>query len=213
MKSLFHRIPELPLLLGLLAGTNLLATFSPIPLHLTPDAFAPCDLWRWLTFPWLHVSLYHLLLDASAFFLLYTALKCDLVRRLQHLLFCGLFSGLLPLLLDPRIETLGLCGLSGVAHGLMLICGFEAATRKHSRMLGLVMWGSVLGKAVCEQISGIVLFSGQHLGNIGTPIPSCHLGGVLGGLLSFALAYLPELRRKAVTAEQPIRNTPTPIPA
>src|SRR5688572_15031172 len=55
---------------------------------LFPQALESGEWWRLLTFPWVHISFYHLLLDASAFILLYQTLRCSFRLRLQHLLFC-----------------------------------------------------------------------------------------------------------------------------
>ena len=152
---------------------------------LTPGGLALGEYWRLLTFPWVHVSFYHLALDASAFILLYQSLRCGVRFRLQHLLWCAVFSGIAPLLLDPRIESIGLCGLSGVAHGLMLLCGLEAASQadKKSKWLGVTLFGGALAKTLFEQFSGNPFFA-NHLGNVGTPIAACHLGGMLGALFS-----------------------------
>src|SRR6478735_2634518 len=50
-----------------------------------PDAVAAGEWWRLLTHPFVHVTWYHLLLDASAFFLLYHGLlERKLGRRLVY---------------------------------------------------------------------------------------------------------------------------------
>ena len=87
------KLLETSILVGMLAGCNLLAWRLGWPLQLTPGALWEGEVWRWITFPWVHVSWYHLLLDGSAFLFLYTSLKCGFRERGQHLLFCSFFSG------------------------------------------------------------------------------------------------------------------------
>jgi rhomboid family GlyGly-CTERM serine protease len=184
------------LLLSLLNLPVLFGEFSRTFI-LQPNELLAGEWWRLLTFPWVHISMYHLALDASAFIFLYQTLRAGFKIRLQHLLLCILGSGVVPLLLDPRLATIGLCGLSGVAHGLMLICALEAASEsdKAQRLVAASMFLVVLGKTIFEQITGDVMFAAHHLGNVGTPIASCHFGGLIGALLSFVLAnWMPKLK-------------------
>jgi rhomboid family GlyGly-CTERM serine protease len=90
------------------------------------DAVAAGEWWRLLTHPFVHVTWYHLLLDASAFFLLYHGLlERKISRRLLFVVAGAVGSLGLSWLAAPAITTQGLCGLSGIAHGLMAVSAVE----------------------------------------------------------------------------------------
>ena len=66
------------LLLALLIGfanLSLLAGRPAVTLALHPAAFGPANWWTALTHPLVHVSLYHLVIDAGAFLCLYAMLS------------------------------------------------------------------------------------------------------------------------------------------
>jgi rhomboid family GlyGly-CTERM serine protease len=183
---------ESAVFLLLLAAFNLPGLIDPAAAALFPGALRHGEIWRWFTYPWAHISAYHLLLDATAFLFLYDMLRCGARMRLFHLLSCVLLSGLVPVLFDPRLETIGLRGLSGVAHGLMIVISLQALSSK-SRMergAGLTVFAGVVAKCFIEVFTGSVLFESYHLGNVGLPVPICHFGGALGGALSFGLGIL-----------------------
>src|SRR4051812_39849730 len=91
-----------------------------------PGAIRAGEWWRALTFPFVHVTWYHLVLDGSAFFLLYKELaEFPLWKRLVSLLASAAGSLLISVWVDPTLELKGLCGLSGIAHGLMVISALE----------------------------------------------------------------------------------------
>lgn len=179
------------------------AGISPAASALSPSALREGELWRLLTYPWAHISLYHLVLDAAAFLCLYDMLRSNTSTRLLHLLSCVLFSGLVPVLLDPRLENIGLRGLSGVAHGLMVVTSLEALSSEagSERAFGIVVLGGVIAKCAMELFTGTVLFASYHLGDVGIPVPTCHLGGALGGAFSYGWAtFLRERARRVYTA-------------
>ncbi len=150
------------------------------------------------SWPLVHVSRYHLLLDGLAFVLLYRGLSEDrLSCRLLWVLCCALGSLLLPLVFSEQIYRLGLCGLSGVAHGLAAISGLEMLLVQRQRRIGAVLLVGLMLKVGFEVLSGQVVMQGLHLGSIGVPLVSTHAGGVVGGLVGFLLrrAYL--LKRTA----------------
>jgi hypothetical protein len=159
--------------------------------YLFPSALFECEFTRWFTFVWKHNSLYHLILDASAFLSLYESIRCRFAGRVLHLFSCIFFSGLIPILIDPRLNSIGLCGLSGVAHGLMLIWAFETAekTDRRTQLAASILFLGVLGKTIFEQVTGQVLFAEHHLGNVGIPIASCHFGGLVGAILSYSILH------------------------
>lgn len=151
-----------------------------------PDAVAHGQWWRVLTHPFVHVSWYHLLLDGAAFLLLYHALgETKRWRRLGYVIAAGAGSLLAALWCWPDIGSTGLCGLSGVGHGLMAALAVEMLRRQDR--LGWVCLAAVVAKAMWEAITGDVFFASLHFGLVGTPVAVCHAGGVLGALLACCL--------------------------
>ena len=161
-----------------------------------PDLVRQGEWWRVLTFPFVHVSIYHLLLDAAAFFLLYSGLRdSKRVNRIALVAASALGSLLVSLFAAPEIYSVGLCGLSGVAHGLMAVSALEMMENKNDRKLfwaGAISFLFVITKATWEAITGEVVFSQLHFGNLGTPIAVCHAGGILGALFPVFYRSAPE---------------------
>jgi rhomboid family GlyGly-CTERM serine protease len=188
MRPLFWRIElwAFAVLIGLL-NLLLLTGGFPTTFIFLPDAVRAGEWWRVFTHPFVHVSLYHLLLDASAFFLLYTELR-DKGRyeRFALLLAAGAGSLLVSLWAAPMIQTRGLCGLSGIAHGLAAVSALEmmrGAKNKTLWRLGLASLLLVVGKSLVEAVTGHIALEWLHFGQLGFPIAVCHAGGVLGALL------------------------------
>jgi rhomboid family GlyGly-CTERM serine protease len=152
----------------------------------SPDQVGAGEWWRAVTFPLVHVSLYHLLLDASAFLMLYQGLQePSTKRRILYVLACA--AGSLGFsLLTSRLGG-GLCGLSGIAHGLMAVTGLElmCSTDRALRNTGLICFALTLIKSLFEAATGQIAFSFLHLGSVGIPVAACHLGGVIGGGSAF----------------------------
>jgi rhomboid family GlyGly-CTERM serine protease len=164
-----------------------------------PGLVSAGEWWRVATHPLAHVSLYHLVLDAGAFLLLYQGFHGFSARR-RLLLCAGAAAGSLVLAgLAPTFTRAGLCGLSGTAHGLMAASALVSvrASTLSERRVGWLLLTLVAGKALFEAVTGHVLFVSWHLGDVGSPNPFCHLGGVLGGLA----ALLP-LRRRPMAAQR-----------
>ena len=159
-----------------------------------PSAVAAGEWWRLLTHPFVHVSWYHLLLDGVAFLLLYDTLEegRGLIRAL-YVIASAAGSLLAAWGWDPMIGTHGLCGLSGIAHGLMAVTALEmmspGGTQK-ARIAGLMSYGLVIGKCAFEALTGQALIGFLHFGLLGTPVAVCHAGGVLGGITVFALVSI-----------------------
>jgi rhomboid family GlyGly-CTERM serine protease len=174
---------------------------NPSALALFPSALFGGEIWRWLSYSWAHVSLYHLVLDSTAFLGLYNQLRGSWRTRAFHLICAILFSGLFPILFDLRLETIGLRGLSGVAHGLMVVGALESIRSKgrHEKIFGWLVLLGVSAKCVIEQVTGNVIFAAFHLGNVGFPVPSCHVGGAIGGLISYLIVRLAESLRSHFT--------------
>lgn len=177
--------------LVLLALVNLGLLLSNVPaVNLAFDgaAVAAGEWWRLLSWPLVHVSRYHLLLDGVAFLMLYAGLEERRAgRRLLLFAACAAGSLLLPLAIAPQIQQLGLCGLSGVAHGLAAVSALEMIRHRSQQSLGWILLGGLLLKAAWELATGAVLLQQLHLGDIGQPIVATHAGGALGGLLGYWL--------------------------
>ena len=140
-----------------------------------------------LTHPFAHISWYHLLLDAIAFFSFYPSLKAGRPTA-RIILFIGAAAGsLLAALHDqPRILEIGFCGLSGVAHGVMGAWSLELCRNskvpKEIRRVGYLSLIIVTGKCLWEGVTQQSFLGFAHFDLMGTPIVACHAGGLIGGL-------------------------------
>ncbi len=172
-----------------LANAPLLAGRVFEPLLFVPSRVAAGEGWRVMTAPFAHVSLYHLLFDAGAFWLIYRGLAEASWRR-RALVAAVSALGSLAVAVPALLRDGGsLCGLSGAAHGLLAFSAIEmlADADRATRRVGWASLLAVAGKSLLEAVTGNVLFASLHFGDIGAPVAICHLGGVLGGL-SAALA-------------------------
>jgi rhomboid family GlyGly-CTERM serine protease len=178
-----------PILVALTLGLNVPLMFGgpSADFLFQPMAVRQGDWWRLITHPFVHVSLYHFILDAGAFFILWQSRPSP---RLMHhdlavLGWCA--GGSLLGALWSGIPPGGFGGLSGIAHGLMAYQGMRWMTQRDepvtNRRLGGLLVLVVIGKAVLETITGQVFFGALHAGSVGTPITACHLGGALAGSL------------------------------
>jgi rhomboid family GlyGly-CTERM serine protease len=198
---------EIALFVLLLAICNL-PVVNPTAVALFPSAVFDGQVWRWLTYSWAHVSLYHLLLDSTAFLCLYNQLRGNWRTRTFHMICAISFSGLFAILFDPRIETIGLRGLSGVAHGLMVVCALDSiqSNNRPEKIFGWLILLGVSAKCAIEQLTGNVVFAAFHLGNVGFPVPSCHVGGAVGGAISYLIVWLVEsLRSHFIIPPMPLK--------
>jgi rhomboid family GlyGly-CTERM serine protease len=184
---------ELGTLAVVIALLNLpmLAGVSPSLFAYFPGAVQQGEWWRVLTHPFVHVSWYHLLLCVAAFFMAYVELRHR--RWLERLLFLvgsGAVGLLVALWTAPQIDGTGLCGLSGIAHGLTVVIALdmlEDRQTRATRWMGLACLAGVVVKCVFEAVSGHILLESWHFGMLGAPIAVCHAGGVLGSLLVWVL--------------------------
>lgn len=163
-----------------------------------PAAVKAGEWWRLLTHPFVHITWYHLLLDASAFLLLYHGLlEGKFARRLLYMVAAAAGSLLLSWLAAPAISTGGLCGLSGIAHGLMAISAVELMVAQPRGSpewrIGVFTFAVVVSKAAFEAISGQILFGFLYFGMVGEPVTVSHAGGIVGGL--FAVLLLRSAKR------------------
>jgi rhomboid family GlyGly-CTERM serine protease len=157
-----------------------------------PGAVAGGEWWRLFTHPFVHVSWYHLLLDGAAFLALYHSLvEGSVWRRVGYVLAAGAGSLLVSWEGAPGIEISGLCGLSGIAHGLTAVSALEAvigqAPGSTERRIGQIGFLLVVGKAALEAMRGRMFFTFLHFGLMGDPVAVSHAGGVVGALLAMLL--------------------------
>ena len=201
--------PDLWIFAGivLLLNLHLVGFGSPAPFIFHLSEAAKGQWWRLVTHPFAHLTFYHLALDAGAFFLLYAGLsETRIGRRLAFVGIGGLSSLTAALVLAPGFDRLGLCGLSGIAHGLMAVSGLEMICEGKHRTAGWFSFGLVAAKSAWETAYGQVLFEFMHMGLCGTPLAACHLGGVLGALALF-LAFRMADRQKAHRPDPGLRKT------
>ena len=114
MESLF--------IVALLAVFNIGLIFGvpSFPLAFQADPVFAGEWWRLVTWPFVHASRYHVVLDATGFLSAFVMLhELTRVRRLATVVMASVGSLVIPLLLGSSIWQDGLCGLSGPAHGVM----------------------------------------------------------------------------------------------
>jgi len=188
------RRPELLLFVALLALFNLpvLAGSCWRSMMFQPGAVQSGEWWRLFTHPFVHVTWYHLLLDGTTFLALYHSLiEPFAVRRLLYVLAAGAGSVFLSWATAPGMSTSGLCGVSGIAHGLMAVSALEMVSgQPHGsaeRRIGYISFLLVIGKAAVEALTGRMLFTFMYFGLVGDPVAVSHAAGVIGGLLPLLL--------------------------
>jgi rhomboid family GlyGly-CTERM serine protease len=156
-----------------------------------PEAVRQGQWWRVVTFPLVHLSWYHFLLDGCGFLLLFGCLEeRRWLAKSLYVVGSGAGALLLSLAMDPSIATQGLCGLSSIAHGLMAISALEMLRHEDQRRWGWISLSIVVGKSAYELWAGHVLFEFLHMGMCGHPLAACHAGGVLGAMIAFGLIHL-----------------------
>ncbi len=183
----FRRRPDLAVfaLIIFIANAPVLVGSTWAGLMFHPDAIRQGQWWRLLTHPFVHLTWYHLLLDGSAFFILYQSLlEASLFRRVAYVVSAAAGS-LLFCWLSPN-ATDGLCGLSGIAHGLMAVSALElvatASVNSPTYRVGLLTFLFVVAKAAYEAFSGHMFFAFLNFGLLGHPVSVSHAGGVIGAL-------------------------------
>jgi len=154
------------------------------------------------------VSIYHLLLDAAAFFLLYTQLSQQkVIKRTLYVVASGAGSLLAAMVVMPHLSSTGFCGLSGIDHGLMVICGLELLTERKNRGIGICILCVLWLKCIVEALSGSVVFDFLHNGMIGSPVAAAHLGGAIGA----SIAYLLIMKSLNVRRREDCEKVPRPV--
>ncbi|HTD67814.1 MAG TPA: rhombosortase [Candidatus Limnocylindria bacterium] len=170
-----------------------------------PDRVANGEWWRIVTHPFVHVSWYHLLLDGAAFLMLFAELRHWSPFARLNAVGASAFGSLAAALTSPAVSSIGFCGLSGVAHGLMAITAIEMIRRAGAweQRAGWCSLAVVLGKAALEAATGNVVLASLHFGLMGVPIAVCHAGGVIGGLVMYGLRSARDPRSVTSPAPQP----------
>ena len=159
-----------------------------------PEKIMGGQVWRLITHAFVHVSWYHLLLDAAAFLMLYSQLTAkSLAVRTSYVAAASIGSMLSVALALPYVESIGYCGLSGIDHGLMTICALEMLTAKDSdktmKIAGTISLILVIAKSIYEAATGHMFLEFLHFNMMGSPVAVSHIGGVAGGLIAFALVH------------------------
>ncbi len=174
----------------------------------SPQAFESGQWWRLFTHPFVHVTWYHLVLDAGAFMVLYKGLEVKkTVIRIMYVMICGAGSLGATLLFCPAVNFQGLCGISGIAHGIMAVSALEMIQKKETFRIGIYSLGILIFKCIYEVMVGDVLFSFLQFGLCGSPLVTCHAGGVAGGIMSFYLFQLINMRLRVHCTPLFPRNT------
>jgi rhomboid family GlyGly-CTERM serine protease len=142
--------------------------------------------WRLLTHPFVHVTWYHLLLDGTAFLTLYYGLfEKSFLRRFAYVV-AGAAGSLACSWACAANSAQGLCGLSGIAHGLMAVSAVEMivspSSDRATRRVGWCSFILVVVKAGFEALTGRMFFAFLDFGMLGDPVAVSHAGGVIGGL-------------------------------
>jgi len=195
------RLPSMRLDTRLFATLLLILNAPLLVGHVTtslvfrPDLVLGGEWWRVVTHPFVHVSWYHLLLDAGAFLMLYEGLReARWARRLWLVAAGGLGSLAFAWMFSSAIDSSGLCGLSGVAHGLMAVSGLEMVMQGErgswDRRIGWLAFLAVAGKSIWEAGTGLSFLGFLHFGLMGDPQVVCHAGGVFGGAVAFLILRL-----------------------
>ena len=197
------RRPELLVFVALLVAFNvpmLVGSFSHSMIFQPAAVLSGGQWWRLVTHPFVHATWYHWLLDGVAFLSLYSGLdERSVLRRLGYVVSAGAGSLLISCAASPAISANGLCGLSGIAHGLMAISALEMIAKRPRQTpefrIGLICFVLVVGKAAIEAASGRMFFTVLHFGLMGEPVAVAHAGGIVGSLLGLLL-FNSECRRR-----------------
>jgi len=150
--------------------------------------------YRVFTHAFVHVSWYHLLMDGSAFLMLYAMLRqSNYKKRTLYVLGANLGCVVGVTMVLPAQGSLGYAGLSGIAHGLMAVWALENIIEtpdRTSQRIGWITLGVVLTKALIEAVHGGVVFAFMHGNLMGQPIGLSHLSGILGAGLAYGLCRI-----------------------
>jgi rhomboid family GlyGly-CTERM serine protease len=198
----FWSRPELIGFVALLVICNTPILLGPSfhSLAFQPEAVRHGEWWRIFTHPFAHLTWYHLLLDGSAFLSLYQSLQePKFSARLAYVGAAAAGSLALSIAAAPAFAASGLCGLSGMAHGLMAITTLEMVARfprgSAEHRIGWIGFTLVVAKAAFEAVTGRMFFAFLDFGLLGHPVAVSHAGGIIGGLAAYFLLTAMHRRR------------------
>lgn len=188
----WHKESNILLLIVILINAPLFTGGSTAHWMFSEKTISGGEWWQLLTHPFAHVSWYHLLMDATALFLIYPSLiEPKRSVRLSYLAAAAMGSLLAAMWQRPEINSIGFCGLSGIAHGIMAIWSIELIQAKNQhpwgRRIGILSLITVILKCTWEAITNLPFIGFAHFDLMGTPILICHLGGVAGGILAYGI--------------------------
>jgi rhomboid family GlyGly-CTERM serine protease len=176
----------------LIAVVNLLLLFGvgADSMFYTPAKAFGGEAYRFITHLFAHVTWFHLILNGTAFFMLYAMLvEKSSFKRTCYVLVTAAASLAAVTIKMPSLTSIGYCGLSGVAHGLMAITSleiiFDTGSDTTQKRAGIISLALLVAKSVYEMITGQMMFGFIYGGLIGSPIAVSHIGGVIGGCVMF----------------------------
>jgi len=155
-----------------------------------PAAFEQGEVWRLLTYSFLHADLAHILMNIC--FLAYAGYHIERAlghRNVATVYLASVFGGgLLSLLMSPKQYSLGSSGGVWGLIGASIVLGWKhweeipAASRKYFgwALTPYLIWSAITGLRDAEQVDNW-----------------CHFGGLLGGALLATLLDPAALRRRA----------------
>lgn len=188
MKAFLRQRPETIFFLVLILVLNAPVFFGHAwqEMIFRPDAVRSGEWWRLVTHPFVHLTWYHLLLDGTAFLSLYCSLlEKKILRRVGYVIAAAVGSLIVSWVASSATSERGLCGLSGVAHGLMAISALEMMNGDTTeRRIGWITLALVVAKAAFEAATGRMFFGFLSFGLLGNPVAVSHAGGVLGALVA-----------------------------
>ncbi|PCJ59045.1 MAG: rhombosortase [Planctomycetota bacterium] len=151
-----------------------------------PTLLLQGEYWRFITHPFVHISFYHLLTDTLVLVILWSLLQSySFAEKLLLILTCligsliGAWAGM------NHYQVYDYSGLSGINYGLIgFICMQMMRQKQILKIFKIgvsVFYFSVLLMSIIELTIGSHFLSSIHLGNVGTPIISSHLAGIITG--------------------------------
>ena len=173
-----------------LANIGLLTDSVAANLYYYPDLVFNGEIHRLFTHAFVHVSWYHLLLDGSAFIMLYNIIEePSIYKRSLYVLGANISCVIGVTWILPFYDSIGFCGLSGIDHGLMTIWALQVIRQKDKAVsrIGQITFITVLAKALYEAVSKHVFFDFMHANLMGQPVTISHISGIAGAILLFII--------------------------
>ena len=191
MQRLFaHRDGRFYLAALLLANVGLLGGSVLMQGYYFPNRVLNGEFYRLITHPFVHVSWLHLLLDGTAFLVLYAMLETpNWLKRTAYVLGAHLGCTAGVTLSLGWSESIGYAGLSGIAHGLMAVWALELLDQPDKTLWPIGTWTFIIVtfKALYEAVFDRMVFDFMHSGLMGQPIAISHLSGIIGACIAFGL--------------------------